>query len=208
MKLKVCGMKYPKNILDVAALLPDYMGFIFYPKSARFVEWENMIDILPSIHKSIKKVGVFVNHPLEDVIEIVDNLDLNYVQLHADESPEYVYKLKQADIKVFKVFPVGKRIDWDRMNDYKSLVDYYLFDTKTTLYGGSGKHFDWSLLQNYMYDIPFFLSGGIQHKDIAAIKQLQLLQLHGLDVNSRLESDIAFKDVNRIAQLKIELEND
>jgi len=190
-------MKYPQNIVDVAALKPDFMGFIFYSKSPRFVEVEEVKESIEKLDKSIAKVGVFVNHPAAEVIEICLALSLEYAQLHGDESAAYVSQIKSAGIGVFKVFRIDAQFDWDKTTAYAD-ADFFLFDTPTAGYGGSGKKFDWRVLENYRDKKPFILSGGIGAEDIPEIKKLELPKLYGIDINSRMETAPAMKDAKRI----------
>ena len=206
MKLKICGMKYPENIMDVAGLKPDFMGFIFYPKSVRCVEVSDVKEVLEEMDPSIRKIGVFVNQPADEVADIVDELKLDYVQLHGDESIDYVTGMKKLGYRIIKVVQMDRGTDWNVLTDFVPLVDFFLFDTRSPSYGGSGQHFDWSLLSAYDHDIPFFLSGGLKVEDVREIHELGIEQLYAIDVNSRLESAPAMKDIQRIIQLKKELE--
>jgi phosphoribosylanthranilate isomerase len=197
-------MKYPQNIADVAALKPDFMGFIFYEKSSRFVKVEDIEDSISKLNNGISKVGVFVNHPAAEVIEICRALNLEYAQLHGDESAAYVSQIKSAGIGVFKVFRIDAQFDWDKTTAYAD-ADLFLFDTPTAGYGGSGKKFDWRVLENYRDKNPFILSGGIGAEDIPEIKKLELTMLYGIDINSRMETAPAMKDTIRIQHFINEL---
>ncbi|HXA00800.1 MAG TPA: phosphoribosylanthranilate isomerase [Cytophagaceae bacterium] len=192
-KLKVCGMKYADNIKAVAALKPDYMGFIFYEESKRFVGYldEEVIGNLPS---SIKKVGVFVNEVIEDILELHDKYNFDFVQLHGDESPEFCLEMKNF-IPVIKAFSIEENIDFNMLKRYKKSCDYFLFDTQTASYGGSGKKFNWDLLKKYDNEIPIFLSGGISLEDAAQIKKLKEINIHAIDINSRFEKRPGLKDI-------------
>ena len=205
MKLKVCGMKYPQNIKEVAALKPDYMGFIFYAPSPRFVDREELKHSIAKLDEGIAKVGVFVNHPAAEVIETCKELHLDYAQLHGDESPAYVSEIKSAGIGTIKVFRIDAGFDWDQLQAFNDHADFFLFDTPTAEYGGSGKKFDWKILKNYRGDKPFFLSGGIAEEDLPEIKKLGFSNLWGVDINSRMESAPAIKDTNRIQHFINEL---
>lgn len=197
MKLKVCGMKYPRNIKDVAALKPDYMGFIFYAKSPRFVTVDEVKDAIENLESGISKVGVFVNHPVAEVINICRELKLDFAQLHGDETPAEVSEIKSAGMGVFKVFKMEEQFDIEQTIIFDE-ADFFLFDTPTPGYGGSGQQFDWNGLKKYRGEKPFFLSGGIGFEDIAAIKKLKLPNLWGIDTNSRMEVSPAVKDTERI----------
>jgi phosphoribosylanthranilate isomerase len=192
-KLKVCGMKYADNIKAVAALKPDYMGFIFYEESKRFVGYldEGVIDALPS---NIKKVGVFVNEVLEDILELHDRYNFDFVQLHGDETPEFCLEMKNF-IPVIKAFSIEEKIDFDMLKRYKKSCNYFLFDTPSESYGGSGKRFNWDLLKKYDNEVPIFLSGGISLEDAAEINKLKGLNIHAIDINSRFEKRPGMKDI-------------
>jgi phosphoribosylanthranilate isomerase len=203
MKLKICGMKYPDNILEVGALLPDYMGFIFWEKSARYFN-----GTIPELIKTIKKVGVFVNESVDNIVEKVNQHDLQAVQLHGKESAVFCGELKNKldpKIEIIKVFSVGEDFDFEQLQPFEALCDYFLFDTKGKLPGGNGTTFDWNLLKKYKSDKPFFLSGGIGIEEIAAIKDLKL-PVYAIDVNSRFEIEPGLKNKNLLSNFKRKLE--
>lgn len=208
MKLKICGMKYRENIAEVANLNPDYMGFIFYPKSVRFVNRFEIKESILELHKDISKVGVFVNYPHSEVIDICQSLELNFAQLHGNETSEYTAKIKRSGTGVIKVFHIDNTFDWSQIKEFSSMVDFFLFDTSTIQFGGSGHKFEWKLLENYNDDTPFFLSGGIDLTDIPLIKKIKHSQLWGIDINSKMESSPALKNVNRIQTFINELKNE
>lgn len=193
MKLKVCGMKYRDNILKVAALKPDYMGFIFYEKSLRF-----MCEDIPVLPNDIKKVGVFVDASIEKIKEMREKFNLNAVQLHGHESPEFCQKLRNEHIEIIKVFSVENEFDFSKLKVYEPHVSYFLFDTKGPNPGGNGYSFDWTILQNYNSNTPYFLSGGIGLEDIEALNHFQksaaAQQCYAIDVNSKFEIKPAYKD--------------
>ena len=201
MKIKVCGMKDPQNINEVASLLPDFLGFIFYKKSARYVEEIPLRKVLFNLDSGIERVGVFVDEAIEKVVEVCHRLGLSYAQLHGNESPEYCAQVRLEGISVIKVFHMGDVFDLDQIKPYENCADILLFNTKTKGYGGSGKHFDWNLLTTYSSELPFLLSGGISSEDILRIKRLQIPKLLGIDVNSRVEISPANKDVNKVKEL-------
>ena len=199
MKIKVCGMKYEENIKAVAGLQPDYMGFIFYPKSPRNFEGE-----IPEIDESIKKTGVFVNAPIGDVVQKVNQYGFKAVQLHGSESVEYCQELNSydLDIELFKVFSIKDEFDFSVLAAYESFVDYFLFDTKGKDKGGNGYTFDWSVLKNYPSKKPFILSGGIGVEEIEKVKEILKtdLPIYALDINSKFEVEGVEKDVNLLQQ--------
>jgi phosphoribosylanthranilate isomerase len=193
MKLKVCGMKYKANIKAIAALKPDYMGFIFYRNSARCVT-----EKIPQIPEGITKVGVFVNAHLEVVQKAIPEYDLEVVQLHGTESPEYCHELKTDTIEIIKAFSVKDQFDFSELTPYEPHADYFLFDTKGPNPGGNGFCFDWEVLKNYNSETPYFLSGGIGIKDIEKLKTFRSSKIaekcHAVDVNSKFELQPAYKD--------------
>ncbi|MDR7210425.1 phosphoribosylanthranilate isomerase [Flavobacterium piscis] len=195
MKIKICGMKYPDNILEVGALLPDYMGFIFWEKSARFFDGE-----IPNLPDTIKKVGVFVNESVENIVAKINKYNLQAVQLHGKESVEFCQDLRNkinTKIEVIKVFSVGDDFDFDVLKPFENVCDYFLFDTKGKLPGGNGTTFDWKILEKYKSEKPFFLSGGIGIEEIPTIKNLKL-PIYAIDVNSRFEIEPGLKNINLV----------
>jgi phosphoribosylanthranilate isomerase len=198
-ELKVCGMRDPANIAEVAALQPDYMGFIFYEKSPRFVgdDFE-----MPAIPVGIKKVGVFVNETTEAIVNKVNRYKLDFVQLHGNESSAQCLDLKDQGVKIIKAFSVDKDFKFESVEPYANFVSYFLFDTKGKYFGGNATTFDWSLLQQYSLQIPFFLSGGISIDNVSDIHKIGTSKLHSIDVNSGVERSAGVKDLNKIKDLK------
>jgi phosphoribosylanthranilate isomerase len=209
MKLKICGMKYPDNILEVSQLLPDYMGFIFWEKSSRFFDGE-----LPEFPQSIQKVGVFVDATLDEIILKIKKYNLNLIQLHGKESVSFCLdlktetkNLKQNQIEIIKVFSILDDFDFSILNDYETVCNYFLFDTKGKLPGGNGIIFDWKVLEKYPSTKPFFLSGGIGIEEIASVKQLLKtnLPIHSIDINSKFEIEPGLKNIQLLKDLKINI---
>jgi len=204
MKLKVCGMKFIENIEQVSGLYPDYMGFIFYEKSKR-----NFEGVIPKLPKSIKKTGVFVNEYLEIVISLVEEYQLEAIQLHGDETVTYIRQLKThlPSIEIIKVFGIKDEFNFDGLIPFLPLVDYFLFDTKGKERGGNGVHFDWSVLDAYPYEKPFFLSGGIGLKDVLDIQKIinSNLPIYALDINSKFEIEPGLKNINEVKTFKNKL---
>lgn len=198
LKIKVCGMRDPENISGVIAALPDYLGFIFYPKSKRFVGFEPSPEMLAEIPASVKKVGVFVDESPVKVFEISKNWKLDVVQLHGQETPEYCLQIRNSGIIVFKAFSVDESFDFATLNAWSGVCDYFLFDTKGQLPGGTGQKFNWQLLENYSGNVPFFLSGGIVPDDLNSIEEFSHQQLFGIDINSGFEIEPALKDVEKV----------
>ena len=208
MKLKVCGMRDNENIESLIALKPDFMGFIFYKKSKRFVADFPTTEI----PLSIKKVGVFVNESLDTVLDIVEKHNLDCVQLHGNETPEYIDELLHSElvseshpIEVFKAFSVDDSFDFSKTDAYQKVCDYMLFDTKGKDYGGNGVKFNWDVLQKYKGEIPFILSGGITKNDVEEIKKINHSAFVGLDINSGFEIEPALKNINEIKEFKYNL---
>ncbi|MFA9190656.1 phosphoribosylanthranilate isomerase [Flavobacterium sp. FZUC8N2.13] len=192
-------MKYPNNIIEVGALLPDYMGFIFWKKSARYFDGD-----IPNLPPSIKKVGVFVNETVENIIEKVQKHDLQAVQLHGKESVEFclnlkteLKNLKQVQIEIIKVFSVADDFDFSVLAPFEAVCNYFLFDTKGKLPGGNGTTFDWKVLENYPSTKPFFLSGGIGIDEMDAVNEILKtnLPVYAIDVNSKFELEPGLKNV-------------
>jgi len=201
LKLKVCGMREPYNIKWLINLRPDFIGFIFYRKSPRFVS-EIDEELMSRIPISIKKVGVFVNEEVSTVIKLYEKYGLDFVQLHGDEDLEFSKKLKERGIGIIKVFRLMESLPY-ALASFSKFTDYFLFDTASPSYGGSGRHFDWSILENYNLSTPFLLSGGIGLEDVDLVKKLKSIeQLAGIDVNSRFEVKPGLKDIAMIRKLK------
>mgnify|MGYP001332182364 FL=1 len=226
MKLKVCGMKYVENIEQIVGLKPDYLGFIFYEKSKR-----NFEGIIPEFSKSIKKTGVFVNEYIEIIISLVEEYRLDAIQLHGDESLEYVADLKnqlkerrtlfldenkqikkkknkhyisENEVELIKVFGIKDEFNFDYLKPYLEVVDFFLFDTKGKERGGNGTKFDWSILKKYPFRKPFFLSGGIGIEDVEAVKEIikSNLPIYALDINSKFELKPGLKNINEVKNFK------
>ncbi|MDU1903710.1 MAG: phosphoribosylanthranilate isomerase [Dysgonomonas sp.] len=189
-------MKNPDNIEELSRLPIDLMGLIFYPKSPRYIG--NLEpDALKVLPENIERVGVFVNEEVDKIQEAISKYNLDYVQLHGNESPEYVRNLKQLapDIKIIKAFSISDASDFDITQEYENLADCFLFDTKTPHYGGSGQKFDWLILNEYKGNTPFFLSGGISLQDTVLIRKLEYNRIIGLDLNSKFEIEPGLKNI-------------
>ena len=210
--IKICGMKH--NVAQVAALEPDYLGFIFYDKSARNYE-EDVIDV----SEKIKRVGVFVDASISFVMKKIKTCKLDVIQLHGDESAFYINEInqnilnlptsaKQEDgVEIWKVFSVGENFDFSILSTYEHVVDKFLFDTKGKDKGGNGFAFDWSVLNNYPSTKPFLLSGGISLENISEVKELLKtdLPIYAIDVNSKFEDSPGMKNVGELKKLIKEL---
>ncbi len=201
-KLKVCGMKYADNLKELVALAPDYIGFIFYSKSPRYMAETLKPEDLKVIPAHIKKTGVFVNANTETVLSLARKYELNALQLHGDESAEQCRVLKVAGFEIIKVFGIGNEFDFSTLVPYKPYVNFFLFDTQSKQYGGTGKAFNWQVLQQYDNEVPFFLSGGISLDNMAQIRKLQGFNLYAIDVNSCFETSPGQKDIEMLKVLK------
>ncbi len=211
-------MREPENIRELAALKIDFIGFIFYPKSKRFVgkksklsDWLNQEE---EALEGIKRVGVFVNAEIDYILNKVHDYKLDYVQLHGDESPEYCRELQAfwqisslRKAKLIKAFSVDENFDFAATQAYASYCAFFIFDTKGPAYGGNGVAFNWELLRQYQGAIPFLLSGGIDETMASAIRRLDAPQLAGVDINSGFESKPGYKQVEKIKGFLQELNN-
>ena len=201
LKLKVCGMN--KNTTEIAALKPDYLGFIFWEPSKRFFDGS-----MPSNLHSVKKVGVFVDATLLEIVEKVKTYDLLMVQLHGKESPSFCDELKKAipQLKIIKVFSIQDNFDFSQLKPFEDFCDYYLFDTKGKLPGGNGYAFNWEVLKKYPSTKPYFLSGGIGLEDVDSIREFikrpESQYCEVIDVNSRFELEPGLKDVEKLKEFK------
>lgn len=192
LKIKVCGLRDEINILDVSSLSPDFLGFIHYPKSKRFVG--NQFQLPNNLPSSQKKVAVLVNEPLESAIQIFHQ-GYDFLQIHGDESPEYCQQLNNKHIPIIKAFGITEDFDFSILNLYQPYTKLFLFDTKSPQYGGTGKKFNWNILEKYTLDTPFLLSGGITKNDIQSISQLNHYQCIGVDLNSGFETNPGVKNI-------------
>lgn len=193
-------MKYLDNISEVSQLLPDYLGFIFYDKSARFFDGE-----IPNMPKSVKKVGVFVNASVAEINEKIKKYQLDVIQLHGDESVEFCKKLTQTKVEIIKVFSVNNYFDFAILKDFESVCDFFLFDTKGKLPGGNGTTFNWQILEHYNSAKPFFISGGIGIEEIETImnslywrESKKNLPIYAIDVNSKFEIKPGLKNIESV----------
>lgn len=198
-------MRQAANIAAVAALNPDYMGFIFYQKSPRFIS-DVSAELIKYVPSSIKTTGVFVDEDLETVMAYILKYNLKAVQLHGKENAVYCEQLKLTGVEVIKAFGVDENFNFLKLESYLKAVDYFLFDTQTTQHGGSGKIFDWTLLENYTYNVPFFLSGGIDLIHLSTIKNIIHPRLFAVDVNSKFELEPGLKAVEKLKEFFKEIQ--
>lgn len=195
MLIKVCGMREADNIRAVDALSIDFMGFIFWPHSSRYVAAQPAC--LP---QRAKRVGVFVDADMADLLQHAAQYGLHAVQLHGHENPAYVRQLRASvgQLTVIKAFNIATPNDLEQTIPYEGLADYFLFDTKGPSVGGNGKQFDWTVLNAYNGTTPFLLSGGIGPDDAPRIRSFHHPLLAGIDLNSRFETSPAVKDINQL----------
>lgn len=208
MKIKVCGMKNPNNIEELSSLSINYMGFIFYPKSPRYIAGLKP-EILNILSDSTKRVGVFVNEKVASLFKTIEKYGLDAVQLHGNETPQYCEDLIETfpEITIIKALSISDIKDIEKTDEYEEVCDYFLFDTKTSQYGGSGQKFNWEILNSYKGNKPFFLSGGISIEDIDEIKNIQHPNLYGLDLNSKFESEPGLKDLYLVKKFIKKIKN-
>ncbi len=200
MIIKVCGMREEENIRQVEQLGVDLLGFIFYPKSPRYVT-----SVPGYLSAKAKKVGVFVNESYDTIMKYTEKFSFDYIQLHGNESPDFCYSLCRHNIHIIKAFSISEQEDLKLTESYNGICDYYLFDTKTGNYGGSGKRFDWNILSHYQANSPFILSGGISMDNMDILRSFTHPRLAGYDINSCFEIYPGMKDVSKINNFLQEL---
>ncbi len=200
MQIKVCGITNLEQATALQAMGVHYIGFIFYPSSKRYVlEKLSLTDLASFKPTGLKKVGVFVNESLDQLLHIVQEAGLDIVQLHGDETPAYCAAVRQK-VATIKVFRVGAAVP--DFAAYEAEVDYFLFDTDSILYGGTGQHFNWELIKGVTIPKPYFLSGGIGPNDIQGVQVMEKTKagkaLLALDINSQFELTPGMKDLEKI----------
>ena len=202
MIVKVCGMRDGDNIREVEQLSIDWMGFIFYPKSSRYVS-----EVPAYLPTKCKRIGVFVDASTDEIIKKIHDFSLDAIQLHGNESPEQISHLSPLTnhLSIIKAFNIATAEDLKSTASYTGLADYFLFDTKGQSVGGNGEKFDWSVLSNYEGDTPFLLSGGIGPDDAARVSSFRHPKCVGIDLNSKFESSPAFKDVTTLSRFLNEI---
>lgn len=201
MKWKVCGMREVQNCVEVAQLKPDFMGFIWAKKSPRYVG-ENF-RIPEGIGAEIKRVGVFVNESVEEVIRLSKAAGFTWVQLHGEEGEVEILKLKNAGLGVIKAISVSNEADVAQVNGWVELPDYFLFDTKKgSTVGGTGERFDWNVLKSYALEVPIILAGGLDETTVQeALELSKRYPIEVLDFNSKLEVSPGLKDIGKVKRL-------
>ncbi|MDR0940732.1 MAG: phosphoribosylanthranilate isomerase [Bacteroidales bacterium] len=224
MKIKVCGMKHPHNIQELLQHNPDFIGFIFYEKSPRFfgdscgiIDTNGIVEThgRASQPETTKKIGVFVNETVENILKIAEKYHLDGIQFHGKESPEECLQIREKGLLTIKAFNVENKEDFEQTKPYEYVVDFFLFDTRLPpapseggrAYGGTGIKFDWQILKQYKGETPFFLSGGISESDAETIKSLHLPQLYAVDINSRFEIEPGLKHIENIKKFITHIRN-
>ena len=202
-QVKVCGLTKLNQIKELIDLKVDFLGFIFYEKSPRYVLNHLSLEQISEINHQAK-VGVFVNEDLEKIIEISGQADLNFIQLHGNETEEFISELRQKlnlKIGIIKVIRIGNLTEnlESKIHNLKSKIDYLLFDTDSKAFGGTGKTFDWNFLNEIKIPIPYFLSGGISLENIHQLSTINH-QPFALDINSKFEIEPGNKDINKIKE--------
>ena len=195
-------MKFTSNRQQVEKLPLDFLGFVFYSKSKRFVGKDTDQGLF---HSTRPKVAVFVDENNFEILGLVKNLGFEYVQLHGKENPSTCKMIKKQGVKVIKAFNLTENFDFSSLKEYEKHVNYFLFDTKSDLPGGSGKKFNWKILVNYTGKTPFFLSGGIQPGDCEKVKEIEHPQLFGIDLNSGFEDEPGLKNIEKLEKFLNEL---
>ena len=206
MLVKVCGMREPDNVKQVAQLGVDMMGFIFYPKSPRYA---SQVVARSDADRNVCRVGVFVNDSVSTMLDKIHSFSLNAVQMHGNESRELCEQLRAAkgNMKIIKAISVSTAGDIQKYKEYVGAVDYFLFDTKCKTVGGSGQQFDWQVLDEYDGDVPFILSGGIGPEDVERIRNFHHPKCIGIDLNSKFELKPGLKDVEKLNTFLENIEN-
>lgn len=207
-QLKVCGLTKMDQIQELISLNTNFLGFIFYEKSPRFVLNHLSLEEISEINHQ-GKVGVFVNETIERIAEISEKAKLNFIQLHGDEDEEFVKKLRLSlskNIKIIKVIRIGNdfekfKNEISKISNLKSQISNLLFDTDSKAFGGTGKTFDWQILNEIKIPIPYFLSGGISLENLENLKILNQKPLV-LDINSKFETESGIKDLEKIKTFK------
>lgn len=194
-------MKYEDNIEEICSSSPDYMGFIFYSQSKRYAQNDLKPNTIKGIPKSTIPVAVFVNETFDKISTICEHYRFTHIQLHGNESPEFCKQLKDAGFTVIKAIPSNEIQNQLLIESYQPHVDFLLFDTSTEHYGGSGKQFDWNLLDNYNNQTPLFLSGGIGPKDVENLIEnpmVKSLNIEAVDINSCFELKPGLKNKEEV----------
>lgn len=208
MQIKICGMREAANLRAIAGLEPDFLGFIFYEKSPRFVGDALSPELLRSLPPTVRKVGVFVDAPLAELLATACHYGLDYVQLHGHETPTYCRETRAHNLRIIKAFSVDEGFNFATLTAYSPSCDYFLFDTKGAHPGGNGTTFDWQVLARYQGPTPFLLSGGLGPGNAEELRHFQHPYLAGYDFNSQLETAPGLKDVAATERLLNSISNE
>ena len=200
LKIKVCGMKYAANIKDLAVLNPEYMGFIFYPPSKRFVGVDFQKQDIDHLQTEINRTAVFVNAQHHEIVEFSNLYGIKTLQLHGAETPQFCQELIDKGFTIIKAFGIDENFNFDSLNEYLNHVDFFLFDTKTIAHGGSGLTFDWQILKNYKLNKPFFISGGLSAENLLEVLKIKNPNFYGLDLNSKFELESGLKNIEKLKE--------
>lgn len=198
MKIKICGMRDPENIGQVCEAGPDFLGFIFQRESSRYIGKYPEPSIFDRVPSHILKVGVFVNEEIGSLTRLCKKYNLYAAQLHGNETPEYCQVIKEKGMTAIKAFSLHDTFDFGILESYAGAADFFLFDTKGHLRGGTGLKFNWQILDRYRLQVPFFLSGGIKPEDTEELKKLTHPQLYTIDINSGFETAPALKNAGKV----------
>lgn len=212
LQIKVCGLTRLNQIKELIELKVDFLGFIFYKKSPRYVlNHLSLEQILEINHQG--KVGVFVNEDLEKIIEISEQAKLNFIQLHGDETEDFISELRQKlnpKIGIIKVIRIGNQTSEELqkiINPQPTTINYLLFDTDSKAFGGTGKTFDWNILNEIKISKPYFLSGGISLENVEDLKNINQKPI-ALDINSKFEIEAGNKDLEKIKEFLSLIKNE
>ncbi len=208
MKIKICGIKSGNNLKEIVKLKPDFLGFNFYSGSPRYIGDSLTPEEISFISSFAKSVGIFVNHDEYSILEIQRKFALDYCQLHGNEKPDFCKHLRGLGVKIIKAFGITADFNFHMLIEYLPWCDYFLFDTPSTKFGGTGIRFDWKILNKYELGHPFFLSGGIGPEDAKKIQNLVLESLIGVDVNSKFEISPGKKDIIALQQFINSIRNE
>lgn len=204
MKLKICGMNNQENTLSISELQPDFFGFIFWKNSKRYCE-----NVITNIPHNIDKVGVFLNATHNEIATKIISHNLNFVQLHGEETADFCLEIRKCNVKVIKAISIDNKFNFNNLIYKKDDVDYFLFDTKGKLPGGNGTTFDWEILNQYKDDTPYFLSGGIGLNEWPKLEKFlqsdAAKKCYGIDINSQFEEDFGIKNKEKIKEFQKKL---
>lgn len=199
-QIKVCGMREPANIADLVELPINYIGTILYPKSPRYSgEREDTAQAFRSLNSSVQKVGVLVHPTLSFIEEMQEKFAFDYLQLHSDESLDFCREAAKI-APIIKAFGIDTTTNFQTIESYSTIADFFIFDTATKAYGGSGKKFDWTLLDNYHGEKPYLLAGGLTVDDAQSLTTITDPRCMGFDINSGFEISPALKDISQIKE--------